>query len=124
MDILVNVANQKLKIATNLKSLVAGTQEFVRFVFNLNGDWDNLLTFAQFTQNGESFADADSIASYALEAVSALSGAKIINGVGEGNFGFINEEGQVKEIMKGYYEIINGNDDTSSLQAVIDKYFD
>ena len=52
MDILVNVANQKLKIATNLKSLVAGTQEFVRFVFNLNGDWDNLMTFAQFTQNG------------------------------------------------------------------------
>jgi len=55
MDILVNVANQKLKIATNLKSLVAGTQEFVRFVFNLTGDWDGLLTFAQFTQNGVSY---------------------------------------------------------------------
>ncbi|MBQ4399927.1 MAG: hypothetical protein II830_01375, partial [Alphaproteobacteria bacterium] len=55
MDILVNVANQKLKIATNLKSLVAGTQEFVRFVFNLNGDWDNLMTFAQFTQNGVAY---------------------------------------------------------------------
>ncbi len=52
MDILVNVANQKLKIATNLKSLVSGTQEFVRFVFNLTGDWDNLVTFAQFRQNG------------------------------------------------------------------------
>lgn len=55
MDILVNVANQKLKIATNLKSLVAGTQEFVRFVFNLTGDWDNLMTFAQFSQNGVSY---------------------------------------------------------------------
>lgn len=55
MDILVNVANQKLKIATNLKSLVAGTQEFVRFVFNTSGDWDDLLTFAQFTQNGVSY---------------------------------------------------------------------
>lgn len=55
MDILVNVANQKLKIATNLKSLVAGTQEFVRFVFNLTGDWDNLLTFAQFRQNGVAY---------------------------------------------------------------------
>lgn len=55
MDILVNVAGQKLKIATNLKSLVAGSQEFVRFVFNLNGDWDNLMTFAQFTQNGVAY---------------------------------------------------------------------
>lgn len=55
MDILVNVANQKLKIATNLKSLVAGTQEFVRFVFNLTGDWDGLLTFAQFRQDGVAY---------------------------------------------------------------------
>ncbi len=55
MDILVNVANQKLKIATNLKSLIAGTQEFVRFTFNLTGDWDNLLTFAQFRQNGVAY---------------------------------------------------------------------
>ena len=55
MDILVNVVNQKLKIATNLKSLVAGTQKFVRFVFNLTGDWDNLMTFAQFSQNGVSY---------------------------------------------------------------------
>ena len=55
MDILVNVANQKLKIATNLKSLVAGTQEFIRFVFNLTSDWDGLSTFAQFTQNGDSY---------------------------------------------------------------------
>lgn len=55
MDILVNVANQKLKIATNLKSLVAGTQEFIRFVFNLTGDWDDLMTFAQFRQDGKSY---------------------------------------------------------------------
>ena len=41
---------------------------------------------AQFAQSGESFADSDSIASYALEAVSALSGANIVNGVGGGNF--------------------------------------
>lgn len=55
MDILVNVANQKLKIATNLKSLVAGTQEFVRFVFNTSGDWDGLATFAQFMQDGVAY---------------------------------------------------------------------
>ena len=55
MDILVNVANQKLKIATNLKSLVAGTQEFVKFTFNLTDDWDGLLTFAQFCQNDTAY---------------------------------------------------------------------
>lgn len=55
MDILVNVSNQKLKIATNLKNLVAGTQEFVKFTFNLTSDWDNLMTFAQFQQNGVAY---------------------------------------------------------------------
>ncbi|MBO5737323.1 MAG: hypothetical protein J6S04_05900, partial [Clostridia bacterium] len=44
-------------------------------------------------------------------------------GIGEGNFGFINEEGQLKAIAKEYYQIINGNNDTSALQAVIDQYF-
>ena len=52
MDILVNVVNQKIKIAANLKKLIAGTQEFVRFVFNLSGEWDDLTVFAQFIQNG------------------------------------------------------------------------
>lgn len=55
MDILVNVVNQKLKIATNLKSLIVGTQEFIRFVFNLTSDWDGLLTFAQFRQDGDAY---------------------------------------------------------------------
>ena len=44
-------------------------------------------------------------------------------GIGEGNFGMIDENGQIKAIMKEYYVIINGNDDTSSLQAKIDEYF-
>lgn len=55
MDILVNVSNQKLKVATNLKSLVSGTQEFIRFVFNLTGDWDGLLTYAQFIQEDKAY---------------------------------------------------------------------
>ena len=55
MDILVNVVNQKLKIATNLKSLVAGTQNFIRLVFNLTSDWDGLTTFAQFRQGNRSY---------------------------------------------------------------------
>lgn len=52
MNILVDVINQKIKIATNFKSLIAGTQKFIRFTFNLTGDWDDLTTFAQFQQNG------------------------------------------------------------------------
>ena len=44
-------------------------------------------------------------------------------GTGEGNFGMIDDNGKIKPIMKEYYEIINGNDDTSSLQAKIDEYF-
>lgn len=55
MDIRVDVVNQRLQTATNLTSFIAGTQEFIRFVFNLDGDWDGLLVFAQFTQNGNSY---------------------------------------------------------------------
>lgn len=55
MDIRVDVVNQRLQTATNLTSFIAGTQEFIRFVFNLDNDWADLLTFAQFTQNGTSY---------------------------------------------------------------------
>ena len=55
MEILVKVVNQKLKIASNLKSVVAGTQEFISFKFTYGDDWSELTTFAQFTQNGNSY---------------------------------------------------------------------
>ena len=55
MDILVNVVNQKLKIITHLTTLVAGTQKFLRFVFNLGSDWDGLTVFAQFVQDGVAY---------------------------------------------------------------------
>jgi len=58
MDILVNVVNQKLKIATNLRSFVEGTQNFVHFVFNLPDEWLTLgynKIFAQFIQNGTGY---------------------------------------------------------------------
>ena len=50
MEILVNVVGQKLKAATNQKTLVAGTQEFIKFVFELPDDWKDLKTFVQFRQ--------------------------------------------------------------------------
>ena len=52
MDILVSVVNQCLKITTNLRDLVAGTENFIRFVFDLSNDWDGLSPFVQFVQNG------------------------------------------------------------------------
>ena len=55
MDVSVNVTNQKLKVAASQKTFVAGTQEFIRFVFNLQQDWNNLLVYAQFTQYGKSY---------------------------------------------------------------------
>lgn len=55
MDIYVSVANQKLKIATNLQNLVAGTKNFIRFIFKLTDDWVDLHPFVQFQQNGKAF---------------------------------------------------------------------
>lgn len=55
MEISVNVIGQKLKVTTNLKCFISGSQKFVKFIFNMDSDWDNLLTFAQFSQNGISY---------------------------------------------------------------------
>jgi len=55
MDIIVNVVNQKLRIATNLRNCVSGSQQFVRFIFNLPDEWIGLSPFAQFIQNGEGY---------------------------------------------------------------------
>lgn len=55
MDILINVTGQKLKPDTNKTNFISGTQEFVRFVFNLSDDWKPLKTFAQFQQNGKAY---------------------------------------------------------------------
>jgi len=55
MDVLVSVANQKLRIATNLKRYVAGTQKFVRFIFDLSNEWKDLTIFAQFRQGDNAY---------------------------------------------------------------------
>lgn len=55
MELLVNVNNQKLRLATNLKSLVAGSQQFIKFTFNLSDEWDDLLPFAQFIQDNSTY---------------------------------------------------------------------
>jgi len=63
MNIPISVDGQKLRVATNLKNLVAGTQEFIKFEFTLDEDWSALMpstntnatVFAQFTQNGTAY---------------------------------------------------------------------
>lgn len=55
MTINVDVIGQKLKIVSNTKNLVSGSQNFVRFFFNLDSDWDGLTVFAQFQQNGTAY---------------------------------------------------------------------
>lgn len=55
MDILINVLGQKLKVVTNLKVLVAESQQFIRFKFNLEDEWDPLTTFVQFGQAGHAY---------------------------------------------------------------------
>lgn len=57
MNILVDVVNQKLKVKTNTKRLVSGTQRFIKFRFNLDDEWNDLLVFAQFIQNGVAYND-------------------------------------------------------------------
>lgn len=52
MDIFCTVEGQRLKIDTNLRHFAHGSDDFVRFLFAMTSDWDGLLTFAQFRQNG------------------------------------------------------------------------
>ena len=56
MDIQVNVNNQKLKVSTNLKTFISGTQEFIKFTFNfMDKIWDDLTIFAQFRQGDNAY---------------------------------------------------------------------
>ena len=52
MEILINVVNQKLKVTNYVKALIDGSQKFIAFKFLLGSDWDGLVTFAQFIQDG------------------------------------------------------------------------
>ena len=55
MEIFVNVTNQKLSISSSFCNVVSGSQDFVKFKFILGEEWNGLLTFAQFTQNGSAY---------------------------------------------------------------------
>ena len=55
MEILVRVEGQRLSVQDNRKYFVEGTQEFVKFTFDLDEDWRDLTVFAQFIQNDEAY---------------------------------------------------------------------
>lgn len=55
MDIEIKVVGQQLRTDTNLRTFVTGSQNFVRFMFDLPHEWDDLLVFAQFAQNGNGY---------------------------------------------------------------------
>lgn len=55
MEVQVNVIGQKLKIATNCKTFVEGTRNFIKFVFALPDEWVGLDVHAQFVQDGNAF---------------------------------------------------------------------
>lgn len=55
MEIFVNVTNQKMSISSSFCNVVSGSQEFVKFKFILGEEWNGLLTFAQFAQNGRGY---------------------------------------------------------------------
>ena len=55
MSILVNVVNQKMYVSSNADGLVAGSQQFVKFKFNLSEEWNGLMVFAQFRQGAEAY---------------------------------------------------------------------
>lgn len=86
MDVIVNVVNQKLKIASNLKNYVEGSKNFVRFVFNLSNDWNGLTVTAQFIQKGIAYpVELDSKNSaYLPEHIVAGTCYLVLNGTGGG----------------------------------------
>ena len=55
MAITINVIGQKMIIAEHNKILAPGSQEFVKFEFNLSDDWDGLTVFAQFRQGTNAY---------------------------------------------------------------------
>lgn len=70
MSIFVNVVNQKMSITSTFDNIVSGSQNFVKFRFNLSEDWDGLMPFAQFAQNGiayNQYLDDDNCATLPAE---------------------------------------------------------
>lgn len=51
----ISVRNQTLRLIPGKIAIVSGSQDFVRFHFELDSDWKKLTAFAQFTQGENSY---------------------------------------------------------------------
>lgn len=55
MDILVIVDGQRLKLAANQSHYIEGSNQFVKFRFDLSDEWKELAAHVQFIQNGKPY---------------------------------------------------------------------
>lgn len=55
MEVFINVVGQKLKIATNCRTFVEGSSNFIKLTFILSDEWDGLEKKAQFIQDGTAY---------------------------------------------------------------------
>lgn len=51
----INLRNQMLRMVPGNVPIISGSQEFVKFHFELDSDWQQLTSFAQFTQGNMSY---------------------------------------------------------------------
>lgn len=51
MEIIIKVNNQRMHPTDNIRGIVEGSQNFVKFKFELGEDWSGLTVFAQFSQD-------------------------------------------------------------------------
>ena len=55
MEVFINVVGQKLRIATNCRTFVEGSMNFVKFKFILSDGWSSLEKKAQIVQDGMAY---------------------------------------------------------------------
>lgn len=78
MEIKINVTGQKMKVATNLKTYVSGSQRFVKFTFNFTDDSWSMFNHSQLSAY---FKQGNTVISTSFDGNSVYLPADI--GVGE-----------------------------------------
>lgn len=93
MDIKIYVRGQTIKEPPVYTQLAPGSRNFVNFIFDLSEDWDNLTTYAQFSQNGTAYnvkLDSNNSAYLPAEITSGIATLMIFGSGGEDIVGTTN----------------------------------